>query len=103
MKLLGGTIDDTHLVEGLVFNQNASHAAGGPTKVEKAKIALIQFQLSSPKTNVCEEQSKKETDKEGLLKTDEYYYYYFLSFSFHNSILTNFRWMERLLWTIIKH
>jgi T-complex protein 1 subunit delta len=52
VKLLGGTIEDTHLVEGLVFNQNASHAAGGPVKVEKAKIALIQFQLSSPKTNV---------------------------------------------------
>jgi T-complex protein 1 subunit delta len=52
VKLLGGTIEDTHLVEGLVFNQNASHAAGGPVKIEKAKIALIQFQLSSPKTNM---------------------------------------------------
>jgi T-complex protein 1 subunit delta len=49
---LGGTIDDTALVQGLVFNQNASHAAGGPTKIEKAKIALIQFQLSSPKTSM---------------------------------------------------
>jgi len=52
VKLLGGTIDDTCLVEGLVFNQNASHAAGGPTRIEKAKIALIQFQLSSPKTSM---------------------------------------------------
>lgn len=50
VKLLGGTIDDAHLVEGLVFDQPASHAAGGPTTIEKAKIGLIQFQLSPPKT-----------------------------------------------------
>jgi len=52
VKLLGGTIDDTELVEGLVFNQQVSHAAGGPTRIEKAKVALIQFQLSSPKTSM---------------------------------------------------
>jgi len=52
VKKVGGTIDDTELVDGLVFDQGASHAAGGPTKVENAKIGLIQFCLSAPKTNM---------------------------------------------------
>jgi len=52
VKKLGGTIDDTELVKGLVFTQKASHAAGGPTKVANAKIALIQFCLSAPKTDI---------------------------------------------------
>merc|ERR1719230_634687 len=38
VKKLGGTIDDTELVDGLVFTQKASHTAGGPTKVANAKI-----------------------------------------------------------------
>jgi len=52
VKKLGGTIDDTEMIDGLVFTQKASHAAGGPTRVVNAKIALVQFQLSAPKTNV---------------------------------------------------
>ena len=52
-KKLGGTVDDTELVDGLVFTSNhASHAAGGPSKVENPRIALIQFCLSSPKTDM---------------------------------------------------
>merc|ERR1719247_3614963 len=52
VKKLGGTIDDTELVKGLVFTQKASHVAGGPTRVANAKIALIQFCLSAPKTDI---------------------------------------------------
>jgi T-complex protein 1 subunit delta len=53
VKKLGGTIDDTELVEGLVFtNAKASQSAGGPQKIENAKIALLQFCLSAPKTDV---------------------------------------------------
>jgi T-complex protein 1 subunit delta len=52
VKRLGGTIDDTELVKGLVFTQKATHAAGGPTKVVDAKIGLIQFCLSAPKTDI---------------------------------------------------
>jgi len=52
VKKLGGTIDDTELVDGIVFTQEASHAADGPTSVKSAKIGLIQFQLSPPKTNM---------------------------------------------------
>merc|ERR1719408_1102866 len=52
VKKVGGTIDDTEMVEGLVFNQKASHAAGGPTIVKNAKIGLIQFCPSPPKTDI---------------------------------------------------
>ncbi len=48
----GGTIDDSEMIEGLVLDQRASKAAGGPTRVEDAKIALIQFQISPPKTDM---------------------------------------------------
>jgi len=46
-----GTLEDTELVDGLVFNQKTA-GAGGPKRVEKAKIALIQFCISPPKTDV---------------------------------------------------
>jgi T-complex protein 1 subunit delta len=52
IKKLGGTIEDTELINGLVFTQKVAHNAGGPTRVENAKIGLIQFCLSPPKTNV---------------------------------------------------
>lgn len=49
---LGGTIDDTELVDGLALTQGCIKSAGGPSRMEKAKIALIQFQLSPPKPDV---------------------------------------------------
>lgn len=49
---LGGTLDDTELVDGLVFAQGAVQTAGGPTQIQNAKIGLIQYQLSPPKTNM---------------------------------------------------
>ena len=51
IKKLGGTVDDTELVEGLVLEQRASNV-NGPKKVEKAKIGFIQFQVSPPKTDM---------------------------------------------------
>ncbi|XP_013776320.1 T-complex protein 1 subunit delta-like [Limulus polyphemus] len=51
IKKLGGTVDDTELIEGLVFAQKTS-GAGGPNKIEKAKIGLIQFCISPPKTDM---------------------------------------------------
>lgn len=50
-----GTVDDTELVEGLVLEQRISHLAGGISQVEKAKIGLIQFCISPPKTDVSDE------------------------------------------------
>eukprot|EP00440_Ansanella_granifera_P056777 gb/GFBE01061540.1/.p1 GENE.gb/GFBE01061540.1/~~gb/GFBE01061540.1/.p1 ORF type:complete len:532 (+),score=183.26 gb/GFBE01061540.1/:1-1596(+) len=52
VKKLGATTDDTELVEGLVLTQKASRSAGGPTRVQNAKIGLIQFCLSAPKTDM---------------------------------------------------
>mmetsp|Transcript_30507 Transcript_30507/g.29135 ORF Transcript_30507/g.29135 Transcript_30507/m.29135 type:complete len:525 (+) Transcript_30507:51-1625(+) len=52
VKQVGGTMDDTELVKGLVLERGAKHTAGGPTKIENAKIALIQFCLSAPKTDM---------------------------------------------------
>ena len=52
VKQVGGTMDDTELVRGLVLERGAKHTAGGPSKVENAKIALIQFCLSAPKTDM---------------------------------------------------
>ena len=51
IQKLGGTVDDTELVEGLVLDQRSA-SGGGPTRVEKAKIGLIQFCISPPKTDV---------------------------------------------------
>lgn len=50
-KLLGGTVEETELVDGLVFNHRTA-GAGGPTKMDKAKIGLIQFCISPPKTDM---------------------------------------------------
>ena len=49
IKKLGGTVEDTELVEGLVFQEKAS---GNVKKIEKAKIGLIQVQVSPPKTDM---------------------------------------------------
>ena len=56
-----GTVEDTELVEGLVLDQKASHLAGGITQVEKAKIGLIQFCISPPKTDVNEQNNTCDT------------------------------------------
>jgi len=52
VKQVGGTIDETELVQGLVLPKGAKHMAGGPTRMENAKVALIQFCLSAPKTDI---------------------------------------------------
>jgi len=53
VSALGGTVDDTTIMSnGTVFKQTASRSAGGPTKIKDANIALIQFQLSPPKTDM---------------------------------------------------
>jgi T-complex protein 1 subunit delta len=53
VKKLGGTIDDTEMIEGLVFDKcKPSSANGGPCKIENAKIAVVQFQIATPKTDI---------------------------------------------------
>ncbi|GEQ71462.1 hypothetical protein JCM33374_g5146 [Metschnikowia sp. JCM 33374] len=52
IKKVGGTIDDTELVDGVVLTQTVLKNAGGPTRVEKARIGFVQFQLSPPKPDM---------------------------------------------------
>ncbi|KAI1922648.1 T-complex protein 1 subunit delta [Ophidiomyces ophidiicola] len=52
VKKVGGTIEDSEMVDGLILNQPVLKNAGGPTRIEKARIALIQFQLSPPKPDM---------------------------------------------------
>ncbi|KAL6136476.1 hypothetical protein ACLB2K_061771 [Fragaria x ananassa] len=74
VKKLGGTVDDTETVKGLVFDKKTSHAAGGPTRMEKAKIAVIQFQISPPKTDILSMIKKiKSTGCNVLLISEEYF------------------------------
>ncbi|OXA51834.1 T-complex protein 1 subunit delta [Folsomia candida] len=47
--VLGGTVEDTELIDGLLMRQKVSV---GPKRIEKAKIALIQFCVSPPKTDM---------------------------------------------------
>merc|ERR1711997_404349 len=49
IKKLGGTVDDTELIEGLVFQEKC---AGNVKTVKDAKIGLIQFCISPPKTDM---------------------------------------------------
>ncbi|XP_014255955.1 T-complex protein 1 subunit delta [Cimex lectularius] len=51
IKKLGGTVEDTELIEGLVFT-NKSANVNGPKRLEKVKIGLIQFCISPPKTDM---------------------------------------------------
>ncbi|KAG0563502.1 hypothetical protein KC19_8G036400 [Ceratodon purpureus] len=74
LRKLGGTVDDTEMVKGLVFDHKASHTAGGPTRIENAKIGLIQFQISPPKTDI--EQSvivSDYTQMDRILKEERNY------------------------------
>lgn len=52
VKKMGETVEESRLVDGALIDQK-SMGRGGPTRVEKAQIGLIQFQLSPPKTDVC--------------------------------------------------
>lgn len=52
VKKVGGTIDDTEMIDGVVLTQTAVKNAGGPMRMEKARIGLVQFQLSPPKPDM---------------------------------------------------
>lgn len=51
IQKLGGTLDDTQMFEGLVLPQRFANDFGS-RKVEKAKVGLIQFCVSPPKTDM---------------------------------------------------
>ena len=51
VKKLGETVEDSKLIDGIIFTQK-TQGFGGPNKMEKAKIGLIQFCISPPKTDM---------------------------------------------------
>ncbi|CAB3403997.1 unnamed protein product [Caenorhabditis bovis] len=51
IKKMGDTVEESELIEGALIDQRTM-GRGAPTRVEKAKIGLIQFQLSPPKTDM---------------------------------------------------
>lgn len=51
VQKLGDTVEESQFIDGALIEQK-SMGHGGPVRVEKAKIGLIQFQISPPKTNV---------------------------------------------------
>lgn len=53
IERIGGTVEDTELVQGLVIPHRAANV-NGPHRIEKAKVGLIQFCISPPKTDVSE-------------------------------------------------
>ncbi|KAF2724937.1 t-complex protein 1 subunit delta [Polychaeton citri CBS 116435] len=52
LKKRGGVIDDSEMIDGLALSQQVIKSAGGPTRIEKARIGFIQFQLSPPKPDM---------------------------------------------------
>lgn len=52
VKQIGGTIDDSELVDGLVFTKPSDTSMLGVNCVKNAKIGLVQFHLSAPKTDI---------------------------------------------------
>ena len=74
IKKVGGTIEDSEMIDGVVLNQPVINSANGPTRMEKAKIGLIQFQLSPPKPdmeNQIEVKDYRQMDK--ILKEERTY------------------------------
>ena len=53
-KKSGGSIDDTTLIKGIVLDKEIVHS-GMPTKIEKAKIALVNTALEVEKTEMSAE------------------------------------------------
>ncbi|XP_020293751.1 T-complex protein 1 subunit delta-like [Pseudomyrmex gracilis] len=60
IKKLGGTVEDTELVDGLIFTEKSCNV-NGPKRIEKAKIGLIQFCISPPKTDITGIQNRGKT------------------------------------------
>ena len=74
VKKVGGTIEDSEMIDGVVLHQPVIKSANGPTRMEKARIGLIQFQLSPPKPdmeNQIEVKDYRQMDK--ILKEERTY------------------------------
>lgn len=63
IKKIGGTIEQTELINGIAIDYPVIKSYGGPNKIINAKVALIQFSISSP-----------STDAENLLVIENYFH-----------------------------
>jgi len=61
-KKAGGSIDDTSLINGIVLDKEIVHS-GMPTKIEKARIALVNTALEVEKTEMSAEIRISESKK----------------------------------------
>jgi T-complex protein 1 subunit delta len=52
VQKVGGVLDDSELIDGIVFEHRILRNSGEPRTIKEAKSALIQFQLSPPKTDM---------------------------------------------------
>uniref|UniRef100_A0A1I8G6Y3 T-complex protein 1 subunit delta n=1 Tax=Macrostomum lignano TaxID=282301 RepID=A0A1I8G6Y3_9PLAT len=52
VKKLGGTVEDTEMIPGLLLDHKTCSSSGGVHRMEKARIGLIQFCISPPKTDM---------------------------------------------------
>jgi len=51
IKKIGGTIDQTELINGIAIDYPVIKSYGGPNKMINARVALVQFSISSPSTD----------------------------------------------------
>jgi len=71
VKKLGASVDETEMVDGLVLTQKIARVAGGPTRITDAKVGLIQFCLSAPKTDMESDiQVRDYTQMDRLLREE---------------------------------
>jgi len=73
VKKLGETTEDSKLIDGIIFTQK-SEAQTFPKKIEKAKIGLIQFCISPPKTDMDNNVIVKDyTQMDRILREERQY------------------------------
>lgn len=70
VEKIGGTIEESEIIEGMIFRKSSA----GPKVIKNAKIGLIQFCLSAPKTdmeNSVELNSYEQMDR--IIKAERKY------------------------------
>jgi len=73
VKKLGETVEDSKLIDGIIFNQKTD-TPNGPKRMEKAKIGLIQFCISPPKTDMDNNVIVKDyTQMDRILREERLY------------------------------
>src|SRR5881296_27173 len=69
-KKAGGSIRNTHLIKGIVLDKEVVHS-GMPTKIEKAKIALLNSALEIEKTEMSAEIRITDPSQMQMFRSEE--------------------------------